>query len=536
MRGRKVKKITLFLLLLSSCTSKPLMYKAINSETELVKAKNAILMIVDGQSVDISNITRWYLGKPLIADQLESGRVLTHNADTPIADSAPAATAMATGYKSKAPFVGVLPDEAILPYAKMNGEARRPIANIIEAARLAGKSVGVISTYETIHATPAAFTAHYPDRKAYDDLSEQQLYQNLDVLFGGGYKFFTPAERKDGKDLVAEFKRLGYQIVRTKEEMNKVTSGKVWGAFAEGEMAYDIDRQAVFPEQPSLQEMVAKAIEILSKNKNGFVLMVEGSKVDAAAHFNDPIGMISDSIAYDDAMRVAWEFAKKDDNTTLLSTSDHGTGGFRMDGDVDGGYEFIPLDNFLAPLKKATRTGDYIAGLIASGSNATAMLAQYYGVTDPTPAELATLTGTYYETKIEIGTIITKRAKVSYTTHGHTGEEMALYSYLPGNKRLSAGVIDNTDYANYAAASLGLNLDKTSQRLFMSVPELQDKVAGISVDANDRTLTLTKGNTSLTLTRNKNIVVLNGKEQILEGVVVYNGENWYFPSEVAKLF
>ena len=530
-----MKKITLFLLLLGACSNNSI-YNAINKDTELVKAKNAILMIVDGQTVDISNLTRWYLGKPLIADQLESGRVLTHNADTPIADSAPAATAMATGYKSTSPFISVLPDKATLPYAKMNGEPRRPIATIIEAARLAGKSIGVISTSETMHATPAAFTSHYPNRKAYDDLSEQQLYQNLDVLFGGGYKFFTPAERKDGKDLVAEFKRLGYQIVRTKKEMNKVTSGKVWGAFAEADMAYDMDRQAVFPEQPSLEEMVAKAIAILSKNKNGFVLMVEGSKVDWAGHANEPIGMISDSIAYDDALRTAWKFAKKDNNTLLLSTTDHGTGGFRLDGDVDSGYDKITLDEILIPLKKATRTGDYIAGLIADGSNASAMLAQYYGVTDASSTELATLVGNKYKIANEIGDIISKRARMSFTTHGHTSEDVPLYSYLPGNKRMSAGVIDNTDYANYAAASLGLNLDDTSKRLFMSVPELQAKVAGISANANDRTITLTKDGTAIVLIRNKNTAILNGKEQNLEGVVVYNGENWYFPSEIAKLF
>ena len=94
---------------------------------------------------------------------------------------------------------------------------------------------------------------------------------------------------------------------------------------------------------------------------------------------------------------------------------------------------------------------------------------------------------------------------MSFTTHGHTSENVPLYSYLPGNKRLSAGVIDNTDYGNYAAASLGLNLDNTSQRLFMSVPELQKKVSEISADANDKTLTLTKGDTSIALTRNKTL-------------------------------
>ena len=515
------------------------MYKSTSGETELVKSKNAILMIVDGQSVDISNLTRWYLGTPLVTDSYESGRVLTHNSATIIADSAPAATAMASGFKSEPGFIGVLPDKATLPYAEMNGEARRPIANILEAAKLNGKSVGIISTSEIMHATPAAFTSHSPSRKAYDDLSEQQVYQNLDVLFGGGYVFFTPEGRKDGKNLVKEFERLGYTIIKNKDEMdsyNGKTGDKVWGAFASKDMAYDIDRQSEFTEQPSLAEMTKKAIEILSKNENGFVLIVEGSKVDWAGHANEPIGMISDSIAYDKAFEVAIDFAKESQDTIVLSTSDHGTGGLRVDGKEDNTYYAIPLENFTVPLKKAKRSGNRVAQMIYEGADKKEVLSKFYGIDDVTAEELATLEGTFNEIDNNIGDIMSKRAGITYTTHGHTSEDVPLYSYLPGNKRLSAGVIDNTDYAKYAALSLDLDLTATSERLFMSVPELQDKVDGISAKDDGLVLTLTKSDTVIEMPKNKNIAIVNGDENILEGVVVYNGKNWYFPSEVLDMF
>lgn len=534
------KILLLFFSFLISCSSnKTTMYKAINGETELVKSKNAILMIVDGQSVDISNLTRWYLGGPLTTDAYESGRVLTHNSATIIADSAPAATAMATGFKSDPGFIGVLPDKATLPYAEMNGEARRPIANILEAAKLDGKSIGIISTSEIMHATPAAFSSHYPNRSAYDELSEQQVYQDLDVIFGGGYIFFTPEGRKDGKDLVKEFERLGYSIIKNKNEMdsfNGDSGDKVWGAFASKDMAYDIDRQSEFTEQPSLAEMTKKAIEILSKNKNGFVLMVEGSKVDWAGHANDPIGMISDSIAYDNAFKVAVDFAKENQDTIVLSTADHGTGGIRVDGKSDGGYYDIPLESFLVPLKKAKRSGNRVAQMIYEGANKEEILSKFYGIDDVTPEELATLEGTYIEIDSNIGDIMSKRAGITYTTHGHTSEDVPLYSYLPGDKRLSAGVIDNTDYAKYAASSLGIDLDATSERLFMSISELQDKVDGVSAKDDGLILTLTKGDTVIEMPKNQNIAIVNGDENILENVVVYNGKNWYFPSQVVEMF
>ena len=147
----------------------------------------------------------------------------------------------------------------------------------------------------------------------YNEIAEQMVYQNLDVVFGGGKKYLLPESedgtRVDGENLVDVLKEKGYDFIETRDELIAQKKSKVWGMFASNDMSYEMDRETLHPEQPSLAEMTAKAIELLSQNKKGFFLFVEGSKIDWASHANDPIGVISDMLAYDDAVRVTLEFA-----------------------------------------------------------------------------------------------------------------------------------------------------------------------------------------------------------------------------------
>nr|WP_274378706.1 alkaline phosphatase [Desulforamulus profundi] len=163
------------------------------------KAKNVIILIPDGMSVAGTTLARWYQGgTPLAMDEMACGLVRTYSADAPIADSAPAGTAFATGHKSHTGYVGVLPDVAnmpgLAPIAK--GDEKKPVATILEAAKLAGKATGLVATSEIMHATPADFSSHFPSRKNYDDLSEQQVYNRIDVVLGAGSKFLSPKGEK----------------------------------------------------------------------------------------------------------------------------------------------------------------------------------------------------------------------------------------------------------------------------------------------------------------------------------------------------
>ena len=507
------------------------------------QVKNIIMMIPDGQSVTDTTLARWYKGgTPLAVDEMACGLVRTYSSDAPIADSAPSGTAYATGFKSHTGFVGVLPDVNTMPGMKPLAEAdkRKPVASILEAAQLLGKSTGMIATSEIMHATPADFSAHDPSRKNYDSLSEQEVYQDIDVVLGSGEYYLKPEGRKDGENLVDALKNMGYDYITTPEEMQNTTSAKIWGMFAPKDLSYEMDRDA--SKQPSLAEMTKKAIEVLSKNENGFFLVVEGSKVDWASHANDPIGVISDTLAYDDAVKTALDFAKKDGNTVVISATDHGNGGMTIGNKAtDNDYDKQPLNVFIEPLKKASRTGEGIEKLFhADKSNIAEVMAQYYGIIDLTDEEIEAIKSTSAGSmNYTVGPMISKRANIGWTTNGHTGEDVPLYIYAPeGCKKLS-GVVENTDIAYYMAELFGVKLSDVTSRLFVPVRAAAEAKGAVvtwnSDDVQNPVVIITKGSDEIKIPVNKNIADVNGKMVKLDGVTVYNGIHTYVPQSAIDL-
>ncbi|MDU8671653.1 alkaline phosphatase [Paenibacillus polymyxa] len=498
--------------------------------------KNVIILIPDGMANDATALARWYKGSSLTLDSMASGMVRTHSADAPIADSAPAGTAFATGHKSHTGYVGVLPDEATMPGQQpiAAGDAKKPVASILEASKLAGKSTGIIATSEIMHATPADFTAHYPDRKNYDALSMQQAYNGVDVVLGGGGKFLEPAGRKDGQDLIAQIKDQGYDFVTTPEGLKNSTSSKLWGSFSPEALAYDLDRDA--SKEPSLAEMTTKAIDVLSKNDKGFFLMVEGSKVDWAAHANDPTGIISDVLSFDDAVKVALDYAKQNQNTVVVAVTDHGNGGLTIgSSDTTSNYDKTPLASFIDPLKKAKLTGEGLESkLNADRSNIKEVLSTYFGITDLSDEEVKTIKDAKEGSmNYAVGPIISKRANIGWTTGGHTGGDVVLYTYAPNGDRPS-GVIDNTDVNKYMTRVLGLDLDIVSKQLFVPA-KAAFEAKGAKFTADTKVITVTKGSNKLELPVYKNIATLNGKNSTLNGVVVFNGVDYFVPQQAIDL-
>ncbi len=507
-----------------------------------IKAKNVIMLIPDGMAQDATALARWYNGGELLAlDEMASGLVRTYSADAAIADSAPAGTAFATGYKSHTGYVGVLPDRNTMPGLKAlkAGDEKRPVANILEAAKLSNKATGIIATSEIMHATPADFSAHYPDRSNYDALSEQQVYAGIDVVLGGGAQYFTAAGRKDGEDLTAAIHRLGYNVVTDTAGLKAAGNGKVWGMFADKGMDYDIDRDPA--KQPSLAEMTSKAIDILSQDKDGFFLMVEGSKIDWAAHANDPIGIISDVNAFDKAVAQALAFAKKDGNTLVIASTDHMNGGLTIgDRDTSKTYDKLPLSTFIDPLKKAKVTGEGLEKLFNSDrSNIVQVMSDNFGITDLTADEIAAIKDTKAGSmNYTVGPMISKRAHIGWTSNGHTGGDVVLYSYGPGGKQLT-GLVENTDIARYMEAALGLNLAAVTEQLFVPAEQaFAAKGATVTWDRTDErnpVMVVTKASDTLRLPVYKNIASLNGKTVNLNGTIIFNGEKTFVPQAAINL-
>ena len=538
------KKIALLLstvMIFGSLHCTALANEGVSAQTDSVK--NVILLIPDGQSVGGTTLARWYNGgKPLAVDEMACGLVRTYSSDAAIADSAPSGTAMATGFKSHTGFVGVLPDVNSMPGMNplAKGDERKPVASVLEAAQLAGKSTGIIATSEIMHATPADFTAHDPSRKNYDNLSEQQVYQDIDVVLGSGEKYFTKEVRGDGEDLVSEIKNLGYDYVTSIEEMNSSDSEKIWGMFAPVDMAYDFDRDP--SKEPSLAEMTSKAISTLSKNENGFFLLVEGSKVDWAAHANDPIGVISDTLAFDDAVKVALDFAKKDGNTVVISVTDHGNGGITIGNTAtDSNYDKLHIDEYIEPLKKATLTGEGVEKLLNDDrSNIVEVMSKYYGVDDLTEEEIKAIKDTEAGSlNYTVGPIISKRANIGWTTTGHTGEDVPLYIYAPSNCEKLSGVVENTDIAKYMSRVMGIDLATATSELFVPVRQEAEKLGATvlwdNTDSLNPNVVINIEGKEIVVPVNKNIAYVNGNKITLSGVTVFNGINTYVPQDILEL-
>jgi alkaline phosphatase len=200
-----------------------------------------------------------------------------------------------------------------------------PVSSITETANKNGLASGVISTSAITHATPASFVAHNAGRGNTEEIASDFLNGTIDVFIGGGENHFR--RRRDSVDLAIKLKEQGFDVVYTMEDLKKSTSPKLAGLLARGHMP-----KASEGRMGMLKEMTLKAIETLSKNAKGFVLMVEGSMIDWAAHENNIDYTVAEVIDFDDAIGAALEFAKADGKTLIVVTADHETGGLSLIG------------------------------------------------------------------------------------------------------------------------------------------------------------------------------------------------------------
>ncbi|MEA1010746.1 MULTISPECIES: alkaline phosphatase [Bacillus cereus group] len=508
--------------------------------------KNVIMMVMDGTSSSATTLARWYKGAPLALDQIVTGGVRTYSAESATTDSAPAATALATGNKSNSNYIGVLPSIVNSPGLKpIKEEDRlRPVANVLEGAKRSGRATGIIATSEIQHATPAGFSAHHLNRKQFEVLAKQQVYQNIDVVLGGGKAALLPVKsngiRKDGENLIKVIREKGYDFVETKDALLNAKSDKIWGSFSHTALAFDMDRKATNPEQPTLSQMTEKAIQTLSKDKDGFFLFIEGSKPDWAAHVNDPIGMISDVLAFDNAVAEALKFAKKDGDTMLIAVADHGNSGISIGNmNTTKGYKTTPVSAYINPLKKAKLTLEGATKKLKSDLSNVEEVAALYGLDNLTHDEKEKLKAA--QKNMDVGPILTtllaNRANIGFTTGGHTGEDVFLYSYGPQKPQ---GLVQNTDIAKTMAKAMGFNLEELTNKLFLeSESGFKQIGATVTIDKTNvanPVLIVNHNNVEAQLFVNKNIIRIDGKEYELGSIVVESNGKFYVPEEAIHLF
>lgn len=326
--------------LLASCT-------AGSPRGDAARAHNVILFIGDGMGLPIYTTTRvWKAGATgkLAIDALPHTAVCsTYSYDNIVTDSAPSATSIVTGAKARNDVIGEGPDaqpgDAANPGSGREGTPMRTIAEIAAAQ---GLSTGVVTTTTVTHATPAACYAHIRHRELESDIGLQLLEPRFgnhapDVILGGGRKFFLPAStpdpeypaqsgaRTDGRDLVAELQQRGYTFAWNEAQfaaIDPARTARLLGLFEPSYMQYESSRGEDAAGEPSLVEMTETAIRILSRNPNGYFLMVEGGRIDHALHANSVEGAIVETSVFDDAVRRALEMTSEND-TLVIVTADH---------------------------------------------------------------------------------------------------------------------------------------------------------------------------------------------------------------------
>lgn len=432
-------------------------------------SKNLIVLIGDGmgpaqvsaaryyqqydKKVNHLNLDPYYVGQATTyADRGEDGGKVVSGIVT---DSASAGTAFATGHKTYNAGISV-----------SNEDVSKPFASVIEAAEASGKATGLVTTARITHATPAVYASHVRNRDNEAAIASQYLDSGVDVLLGGGKQFFVTKDEKGkrtDKNLLGDFKAKGYQVVESANNLKAVPAKegtKVLGLFGSSHVAYVPDRM---PETPSLAAMTSKALDILSKDKEGFVMMIEGGRIDHAGHANDLPTMVQETLDFDAAFKTAIEFAKKDGNTSVVVTADHETGGLSLS--RDNIYE-LNMDLWdkqkhssesLAKTLEEAQTPEDIRKIVQENTWIT-------DLSDEEVQQIMAGDGSSYKREGAYNAVISKRLLVGWSGHGHSAVDVGVWAYGPIADKVK-GQVDNTQIAKAGAAVVGVDLNKRSEEL-----------------------------------------------------------------------
>ena len=407
-----------------------------------------------------------------------AGSAVTYDSNSFAPDSASTATSISTGHKTYSGSINV--DET-------GSVEYETIAEKLHSQK--DYKIGVISSVNLNHATPAAFYAHQASRNDYYDIGLELVESGFEYFAGGALLKPTGAEG-DQEDLYALAEQAGYQVVKTQAEAEQVTEGPVMIVdehLADGDaMAYELDRT---DDMWSLADYVEKGIEVLD-NDNGFFMMCEGGKIDWACHANDAASAIHDTQALADAVQVAIDFAAEHpDETLIVVTGDHETGGLTI------GFAGTDYDTYLDLLENqkisyAKFDSDYVAsykenktsfedvlkdveelfGLKTEGEEGDKLVlteyeqeqlrAAYEKSINGTAAseyeqEEYVLYGTYEPLSVTLTHIINNKSGISFTSYSHTGLPVAVLAHGV-NAEVFNGYYDNTEIFNKLAEMLNV--------------------------------------------------------------------------------
>jgi alkaline phosphatase len=422
--------------------------------------RNVIIMLADGAAPAQFDFGRYsshvlrkqpFVTTDVVLRQGALGLLITSPLGAYVTDSAAAASALSIGVKVPNGTLSITPEGASPP-------------TVMEAARAAGKRIGLVTTATVYDATPAGFAVHAKSRRQSQALVDQLLALEPDVLMGGGAEYFRPeaagGKRKDGKDVVAAFRSRGYQVVTNTAELAAAPAGKLLGLFSDDDMDFELDRDPA--REPTTAEMATAALKALESGPQGFVLLVENENTDTAGHHNDAASLMRALWAFDDAVKVALEFQRRHPETLLIVTGDHETGGFSPTYALkelgNTSSRFYPGDEQLRMLERVTMSLIRVKeklGKSPTGEALDQLLAQHFPGfrLDPDLRALILAGKTdernfSYSPQNALGRMVARQTGYYWGTAGHTPEPVLVGAVGPGAE-LFRGYQDNTDFAKH---------------------------------------------------------------------------------------
>ncbi|OAQ79065.1 repressible alkaline phosphatase precursor [Purpureocillium lilacinum] len=456
--------------------------------------RNLVFMVSDGMGPASLALTRSFRqhvdGLPendtLVLDKHFWGSSRTRSSNSLVTDSAAGATAFSCGKKSYNGAISVLSDY-------------EPCGSVLEAAKRAGYMTGLVVTTDITDATPACFASHVLLRQMQDDIALQEvghgvLGRSVDLMLGGGRCHFLPngtdgSCRADDVDVIKLAQdKYGWTYTDSRDGFDKLKGGDkahlpLLGLFASSDIPFELDRKNMNDVYPSLSEMAKTALRALERatsgSDKGFFLMIEGSRIDHAGHINDPAAQVREVLEYDKAFKAVLDFiGDTDTETVLVATSDHETGGLATALQEPG---HLPVYNWYPEaLAKASASCERLAHKLQDHvSKQSTPLSQPdlkawinnelvipgLGVTDATDEELSLLAADPEGATNNFAAVISLRAHVGWSTHGHTAVDVNVYSSGGPEADRIRGNVENTDVGKFLSHYLGVDVDTITKEL-----------------------------------------------------------------------
>ncbi len=406
-----------------------------------------------------------------------AGSTRTAGSFTLVPGSAQTATSLATGIKTDRNTISLDVND-------------NPVKSVLMAAKEKGMATGLVSTARITHATPAAFGSNVPDRGMENEIAAQYLENKIDYLAGGGARHFLASsnensKRKDDRNLFEEFANEGYEVFKSSadtaafRDYKPQAGDQVLYTPTMSHVSYEIDRDNKLV--PSIAEMTQKGIDLLRQDDDGFFMMIEGGRIDHAAHDNDVAATIHDTLAFDDAVKTAYKFYLEYPNETLIIVAgDHETGGLGLNSCEGMEYDYFmdlgPLREIKVSIEEGFEyTGDRAQvytdlkedfGIEKLNDREKEMLENAMDLQDAegNGADVMDFGGYWPQAswispvQSTIAHITSKRSEIGWTSSAHTGQIIPIRTHGAGAARYNDSM-DNTDVAKITADLLDVELN-----------------------------------------------------------------------------